>query len=197
MTPDFDELMEGVERPEDRARLRRVHELLIEAGPPPELSPALESVSPPEAVPRFSWLPRRRLAPALALAGAILASTFGIGYFVGTSDGDENGISVRQTVALRGPGDASGTIRIGFKQSDGNWPMIVSVRGLEPLRAGDYYRLALTKHRKPIVTCGTFNVSRGETTVRMIAAYNLKGFDGWVVTRWNAQTHDETTVLQT
>ena len=36
--PDFDELLGGVEDPEERARLQRVHELLLETDPPPELS---------------------------------------------------------------------------------------------------------------------------------------------------------------
>jgi hypothetical protein len=29
----------------------------------------------------------------------------------------------------------------------------------------------------------------------MIAAYDLKGFDGWVVTRWESDTRGETPVL--
>ena len=32
--------------PEERRRLRRVHELLVEAGPPPDLPPALERAPP-------------------------------------------------------------------------------------------------------------------------------------------------------
>lgn len=192
--PDFDELLGGVEQPEERERLRRVHERLVEAGPPPELSPALASVSPPEERPRRAWLPRRRLGAVLA--GAVLAATFGIGYLVG-SESDSSTMDVRQTITLSGTGGASGVVKIGYKGSDGNWPMAVIVRGLPPLHSGDYYRLALTKHGKPIVTCGTFNVSSGETTIRMIAAYNLKGFDGWAVTRWDVKTHDEQTVLRT
>ena len=45
--PDFDELVGNVEEPDERERLRRVHELLVEAGPPPDLSPALSSIEPP------------------------------------------------------------------------------------------------------------------------------------------------------
>jgi hypothetical protein len=30
----------------------------------------------------------------------------------------------------------------------------------------------------------------------MTAAYNLKGFDGWVVLRYDAKTHDDTAVLR-
>jgi hypothetical protein len=196
--PDFDELMNGIERPDDRERLRRVHELLLEAGPPPELSPALATVPAPRP-PRFSLRPkRRRLAGVLALAGALLATMFGIGYLAGNSDSDESAIPVRETVSLVSNSEASGAVDLGFKGRDGNWPMVVTVRGLDPLRGGDYYTLALTRGGKPIVTCGTFNVAdRSGNSVRMSAAYNLAGFDGWVVLRYDAQTHDDTPVLWT
>ena len=45
--PDFDELVGQNVPGEERARLRRAHDLLIEDGPPPELSPELDQV--PEA----------------------------------------------------------------------------------------------------------------------------------------------------
>jgi hypothetical protein len=194
--PDFDELMDGIERPDDRERLRRVHELLLEAGPPPELSPALASA--PAPLP-FALRPnRRRLAGVFALAGALLATMFGIGYLAGNSDSDESAIPVRETVSLVSNSDASGAVDLGFKGRDGNWPMVVTVRGLAPLRGGDYYTLALTKGGKPVVTCGTFNVSdRSRSSVRMSAAYNLAGFDGWVVLHYDAETHDDTPVLWT
>ena len=49
--PDFDELV-GKEVPEhERERLKRTHELLVQAGPPPELSPALETVPRIEETP--------------------------------------------------------------------------------------------------------------------------------------------------
>jgi hypothetical protein len=188
--PDFDDLFEGVERPEERERLRRVHELLVQAGPPPELSPALSSVSAPRR-------DRRRWLAGLALAAALAVSAFAIGYFTGNSPDDANAMRVRQTVQLAGPGDASGVINLGFKGSDGNWPMRVTVTGLKHLSGGDYYRLALTQDGEAKVTCGTFNVGRGKTTIEMIAAYNLQGFDGWVVTLWDADKHEEKPVLFT
>ena len=206
--PDFDELTGGVEEPDERDRLRRVHELLVEAGPPPELSAALASAAPPvEAAPAtederdFSWLPKRRLGAALVLVGAVLAATFGLGYLVGGSGsegGETAGVQIARTAPLSGRGEASGVVNVGRSDADGNWPMILTVRGLAPLTGGDYYVLALAKSGKPIVTCGTFNVAdRGQRTLRMTAAYDLKGFDGWVVTRWDAKTHDETPVLWT
>jgi hypothetical protein len=196
--PDYDELMEAIERPEDRERLRRVHELLLEAGPPPELSPALARAPAPAPL-RFALRPnRRRLAGVFALAGALLATMFGIGYLAGNSESDESAIPVRETVSLVSNSDASGAVDLGFKGRDGNWPMVVTVRGLDPLRGGDYYTLALTKAGKPVVTCGTFNVAdRSRSSVRMSAAYNLAGFDGWVVLHYDAQTHDDTPVLWT
>jgi hypothetical protein len=192
--PDFDELMEGIDGPDDRERLRRVHELLMAAGPPPELSPALASVPLPE--------PKRRSRPravgVLAFAAVLLAAMFGIGYLTGSSDSDESGMAVRDTIALRSNGEASGVVNLGYKGTDGNWPMLVTVRGLAPLRGGDYYTLALTKDGKPTVTCGTFNVAdRNRKTIRMSAAYNLKGFDGWVVLHYDSKTHDDTPVLWT
>lgn len=196
--PDFDELMEGIEQPEERERLRRVHELLVEAGPPPELSPALAS-APRPAERRFSlWGNRRRVVGTLAFAGALLAATFAMGYLAGDSGSEESAIPVRQTIALRSDGEASGAVNLGFRGRDGNWPMVIAVRGLEPLRGGDYYTLALTKKGKPVVTCGTFNVAdRSRNTIRMTAAYNLEGFDGWVVLRYDEKTHDDTPVLWT
>jgi hypothetical protein len=204
--PEFDELVGGVEDADERERLRRVHELLIEAGPPPELSPALASVAPPvDAAPAdeeerdFSWLPRRRLGAGLVLVGAVLAATFGLGYLAGGSDsggGEAAGVEIVRTASLTGESDATGVVNVGRRSRDGNWPMILTVRGLAPLMQGDYYVLALSKDGKPVVTCGTFNVAdRGNRTLRMSAAYNLRGFDGWVVTRYDARTHRETPVL--
>jgi hypothetical protein len=193
--PDFDELMEGIEGAEERERLRRVHELLLEAGPPPDLSPALASAPLPRQERRARW--RRRGATALAFAG-LVAATFAIGYFSGSSDSDSEAIAVRETIALRSDSGASGAVNLGFKGQDGNWPMVVTVRGLEPLRGGDYYTLALTKDGEPKVTCGTFNVGdRRANTVRMSAAYDLEGFDGWVVLHYDARTHKDTPVLWT
>jgi hypothetical protein len=149
-----------------------------------------------------TWLPRRRLGAGLVLVGAVLAATFGLGYLAGGSgsDGAERtaGVQIARSVALTGEGNASAVVNVGRRDADGNWPMILTVHGLAPLTEGDYYVLALSKKGKPIVTCGTFNVSsRGQRTLRLSAAYNLKGFDGWVVTRYDAKTHDERPVLWT
>ncbi|HEY6584526.1 MAG TPA: hypothetical protein VIZ29_06750 [Gaiellaceae bacterium] len=204
MTPEFDELVEGVESAEERARLRRVHELLQEAGPPPELSPVLASITPPEEEPAdeadVAWLPPRRLGAALVLAATLLLASFAVGYFAGNnrSSGGTEAIKVTRTIALHGEGTSTGVVSVGQADADGNIPMLITVRGLAPLPEGDYYSLTLTKGGKPVVTCTTFNVGdRGTNTIDLVAAYDLSGFDGWAVTQWHAKKHDETRVLWT
>ncbi len=175
--PNFDELIGPELPPEDRERLRRVHELLVAAGPPPEM-PKLHASPPVHAH------PRRRVA-ALLIAAALALAAFVAGWLVGTSD---SSFDVRAAVAMHGTGAApaaSGTIELGYGDDEGNWPMLVEVSGLEPLPKGGHYELLLTKHGKPVVACGSFNVGDdGNANVRLGASYNLRNFDGWVVRPW-------------
>ena len=175
-TPDFDDLVGSDLEPAERERLRRVHDLLVSAGPPPVLPARL-------ATPRVRALPRRRTL-ALLLAAALAAAAFGAGWLVRGGDGFE----VRRAVSMHGTADApnaSGRIKLGFPDANGNWQMLVTVEGLKPLPNDGYYILLLTKNGKPIATCGTFNVTdTGKTTVRLGASYRLKNFDGWVVQPW-------------
>jgi len=82
------------------------------------------------------------------------------------------------------------TLELGKRDAEGNWPMVLHVRGLPRLSAGGYYDLYLTRKGKPLVSCGTFNVS-GRTDVRLSAAYNLEAFDknGWVIVRKTPDNH--------
>ena len=186
--PDFDDLVGSDVPAEERERLRRAHELLIEAGPPPELSPAMESVPwPDEALgPLFGRRQATRRRPLLAFA--VLATAVFIGFLIGqaTNSGSPT-LNVARTVQLHGTvlgHDALATLKLGKRDPQGNWPMILRVAGLPRLENGGYYDLYLTKGGKPIVSCGTFNVS-GDTLVRLSAAYNLEHFDknGWVIVR--------------
>ena len=79
--PGFRELVGDDLPDEERDRLLRVHELLVQAGPPPELAPALATT--PVAESRVRLLPRRRARAVLLLAAALAAVMFGAGYFVG------------------------------------------------------------------------------------------------------------------
>jgi hypothetical protein len=196
--PDFDDLV-GKEVPdEERARLLRAHRLLIEAGPPPELSPELDSVPWPEEsqVPLLKPKQSRPLLLAAAIAAAI-----GIGFVVGQSTGpSSNSMETVRVVKLAGTNldrNARGTLELGKADAHGNRPMILHARGLQQLPEGGYYDLYLTKGGKPVVLCGTFNVKGDEVVVHFSAAYDLSHFDkdGWVITRQRPKNHKPTEVV--
>ncbi len=199
MTPDFDELV-GADLPEEeRARLEHAHELLLAAGPLPELPPYLERpVAPPpeEVVPFFN---RRRSAVLAIAAAAVVAAAFGAGYLAGDRGG--GGFSAVRTIRLHGTGlapDALASVQIGSTDEKGNWPMRVRVSNLPQLPPGGYYGVWLTRDGKPIAPCGTFRAhGDATTTVEFTEAYRLQRFDGWVVTRWLGPHRPEATVMTT
>lgn len=178
--PNFEELVGEDVEPAERERLRRVHDLLLAAGPPPELSPALSS--PPHAaeVVPLQRPRRRRLGAALILAAALAAAAFGAGFLVG--DRTAAGPEPEFVVAMRG-GDAQASLAIFPRDDAGNWPMEMTVRGLPELPAGQSYELWLTKSGELSERCGTFVVSGAKTVVPLNAPYRLRDYDGWVVTR--------------
>ena len=183
MKDSFDELVAGGAElsPPERERLRRVHELLLEVGPPPEVAPELR-VPPREEPVRL--LPRRRKT-ALALAAAALAlAVFGTGYLVGSRSAEP---AAERQLTMTGVGEASGargTIEVLPQDDAGNWPMRVLVRGLEPsVDRRDYYELWLTKDGELAAPCGRFTLHDGVTEVTLSVPYGLRGYDGWVVTR--------------
>jgi hypothetical protein len=181
--PDFRELV-GEDLPEEeRARLERVHDLLVAAGPPPELPPSLAepTTEGPGAVVPF--LPRRRIGAAIGLAAAVGLVAF-VGGFIAGRTGDQ--FTKTFEVPMRGtalaPG-ASATIQVGKLDESGNWPLKVMVRGLKPLPKGSFYEMYLSRKSRPAATCGTFTITRPTATVRLNAPYNLRTYDGWIVTR--------------
>lgn len=196
--PDFDELVGKEVADEERARLLGAHRLLIEAGPPPELSPDLDSVPWPEE----SQLPllKPKQSRPLLLAAAI-ATALGIGFLLGQATGpSSSSMQTVRVVKLAGTAldsDARGTLELGKADASGNWPMILHARGLQQLPEGGYYDLYLTKAGKPVVLCGTFNVKGDEVIVHFSAAYDLKHFDkdGWVITRQRPENHEPTEVV--
>jgi hypothetical protein len=196
--PDFDDLIGKDVPDEERARLMRAHRLLVEAGPPPELSPELDSVPWPEESQMPLLKPKQRRP--LLLAAAILTA-LGIGFVLGESRGP-NGSSMETVRVVKLAGtkldkDALGTLELGKADADGNWPMKLHARGLQQLPEGGYYDLYLTKRGKPVVLCGTFNVKGDEVVVHFSAAYDLDHFDkdGWVITRQLPQNHEPTEVV--
>ena len=180
--PDFDELVGlDLESP-DRERLQRVHDLLVAAGPPPDLSARLSA--PPSAV-RARLEPGRRRAALLALAATLGAVAFGVGYVVASSGGP----STDRIVAMSGASGASASLEIFGVDKAGNWPMKLEVNGLEPSTGGRLYQLWLTKDGDLAALCGSFLAETdGSTVVPMNAPWKLNDFDGWVVVEEGSKT---------
>ena len=194
--PDFHELVGNDLDPAERERLERVHDMLIAAGPPPELPQELAEPPSPES--KLVDLARRRIRTGLLLAATIVLAAFAAGYLLGMrgeSSSSGSFTTVKTAVLGKSP-ERLAVVRIGQIDENGNRPMIVNVDGLDRLKEGDYYTLFMTRKGKPIVTCGTFNVSdEGVTTVRLSVAYDLERFDGLMLARWSAKEHENTPLL--
>ena len=184
--PDFNELVGEDVPAEERERLRRAHDLLLAAGPMPELPPGLEEPSigsRPERLEEnaYQLLPRRRTGAALALAAAIALIAFVGGYTAGFR---HDGFATQYTVPMHGASGlaASAKIQIGKRDSHGNWPLRVEAKGLPKLKHG-YYEMYLTRG-KHSWTCGTF-AGGGQSTekVRLTVPYSFRNGDGWIVTK--------------
>lgn len=186
--------------PDQEARLRRVHDLLVQAGPPPDLPPALERT--PEAaeaeIVQFPLLPKRRWVAAALVAATVAALAFGGGYLFGDSKGP-SAFTVDKVVPMRGTvGEAQALIRISSRDKGGNWPMELQVTGLpKQTQREAYYELWLTKGHKPVELCGSFRVSGAKTTVRFTVPYDASDIDGWVVTAQPNGTPDPGSVVLT
>jgi hypothetical protein len=180
--PDFRQLVGDDLPDEERARLERVHELLVAAGPPPELPPALVE---PDLDPRdenVEFLPRRRAGFVLGIAAAVGVAAFLGGFLAGRAKEPFTEVFKVPMTGTAQAATASATIHVGKADEAGNWPLKVVVRGLKPLPKGQYYEMFLARRNKPVATCGTFRITPSSDTVRLNAPYSLRRFDGWVVT---------------
>jgi hypothetical protein len=185
--PTLDELIDAETTGAERRRLEHVHDLLLQAGPPPELTPQLRSA------PTFGVVPltlKRRVVKRRALvllaAAVAVAAIFAAGYGVGNRGGSDHAL---QTLALHGTRlapHAQATLEVwGFQ--DGNVPMTLNVVGLRKLPPHSYYDVYLVRggQVQPWGVCGSFRVtgSSRELTLNFSAPYPLQKGDSWVVTR--------------
>jgi hypothetical protein len=183
--PDFDDLLGGEVDGAERDRLRRVHELLLEAGPPPEISPEIES---PTLAMTLARPPRRKRRAVALLAAALvtLALAFLAGYVV--ANGNDNGLSAGRTMQLVGTKlapNALASLRVQPVDSAGNWPMQLAVTGLPKLPPKGYYTVWLMRKGKAYAPCGAFVVAGEDRgiSVSLNAPYRLKPGDWWAITR--------------
>jgi hypothetical protein len=162
--------------PAERERLERVHELLVAAGPPAELTTAIEQ--PPAQVIPFPLWRRRPLVAALAAAVAVAGAAFGGGYVIGNDNG---GMKVAQVMSLQGGQNELASLEIGSPDQVGNSPMILTVTGLPQLKHG-YYELYTWRHGKTSYPCGGFKMGNGTTSVHLTVPYELDPGTKLVVT---------------
>jgi hypothetical protein len=199
--PRLDELIGGDVTAAERERLQHVHDLLLQAGPPPELTPELRA-GPTLAL----TLQRRRSAKPRAMmllaAALVVALVFFAGYLAANGGGSASptGKVVRE-LALTGTAKAphaQGVLQIWHSKA-GNWPMTLSVAGLPKLPPHTYYEVYLVRGGKPWAPCGAFRVegsSHGAVTVKLTAPYSLQKGDSWVVTRTKRGVEPGQTVLR-
>jgi len=167
--PDFDELVGGALAPRERERLRRAHEALLAAGPPPDLPASLARPRPAGRRARALLLP---LAAALALAVAFTG-----GWFAGSVTEQDPEFTLEMQGTAAAPA-AVADLTVYPIDSAGNWPMEMQISGLPD----GLYELALTRGGKPVASCGIFLV-RGRTVTLLNAPYRLREYHGWAVTR--------------
>lgn len=169
----------------EEIRLRRVHELLVQAGPPADLPPALlePPTRPPSAdVVQFPIPPSRRRPTLMLVAAALALVAFGGGYLFGHAKAKPAPFAVNRVVPMHGTG-ATAVLRISTRDAAGNWPMQVQVHGLpQQQNRGDYYELWLTRGGRPTEACGQFRVHGKTTNVTFSVPWSSRGIDGWVVT---------------
>ena len=186
MTPNFDEIVGSDLSVAERERLRQVHELLVVAGPPPELSPELRRTPIPDAAQNVHPLRRKTLRrrTVILIAAALVILIVAIGGFSGGHTGSGK---VALSVAMHGTAaakHAQAELTV-YRPTDGNWPMRLNAVGLPPLPAGSFYEVYLVRNGKPWGSCGTFRVDNSSrvVSVPLNAPYALRKGDTWVVTR--------------
>ena len=165
--------------PAERERLERVHDLLLEAGPPAALPSGLEH--PPAQVIPFRASRRRAGLVGLLAAAILVAAAFAGGYFAGRGGGDMH--VVRQVSLQSTAGRAFASLDVGRRYDSGNWPIEMTVKGLpEQPNERAYYLLLLWRNGKPAGVCGAFRVSGGKTKLHFDVPYKITPSTHWVVT---------------
>jgi len=178
MSPDFEELVGTDLDPGERARLERVHDLLMAAGPPPDYAPI---AAPPAEV--VELRPRRRAA-VVAIAAALAVAVFAFGAALSGSS-TPSAAPFPGTIAMEGTAaahSASASLDVHERDAAGNWPMTLTVEDLAPATSGRPFELWLTRDGKLGALCGSFRTDEsGAAVVPMNAPYDFSEYNGWVV----------------
>jgi hypothetical protein len=173
---------------EDEGRLRRVHQMLVAAGPPADLPIDLSTptaVGGGEVVSLAQHRSRRRPVAALLIAATVAVACFGGGYLLATQASGKSAIDVVRVVPMQGVQQNSfASLSVGASDQNGNWPIQLTVNGLPQLQDKESYYLMVWQNGKPVSFCGAFEVAdHGSTTVTFNVAYKITKDTHWVVTR--------------
>lgn len=178
--PRLEDVVAGTISPRDRERLERVHALLVDAGPPAELPPALETLPAGEPPGTYPLFPRRRWAALATIGLAVAAAAFGAGYLLG----DDTGRAAERVVPLAATQDApgaSGSLSIFAPDEAGNRRLELTVQGLEPLPQGRGYALELARDATSIAEIGTFAADPGPVDVVLTSPVAPRVGDRWQI----------------
>jgi hypothetical protein len=192
VTADFDQMVDltGVS-PGDRARMQRVHELLLSAGPPADLPIELaDAPSDVGGAQVIAFPRRRRTAAAISIAAAVAVACFSGGYILANQAHHSGTLRAVRVVGMTGEQNSLASLRVGAADANGNWPVQLTVQGLPPLHGtNSHYLLMLTHNGKPTWVCGMFKVGKdGATTVAFSVPYPITGQTKWAVTEMTKGT---------
>jgi hypothetical protein len=202
----FDELVDDPSlTSHERARLRRVHDLLLEVGPPPE---APRHLSPPAEA---QIIPLRRRSRGVALLAAALgaAAVGGAGYLLGDRSGAEESaqtVTVARTttpattvvetvtaapeqpsgpvVRMTGVGAAEGaraTVELLPRAESGDYPVRIRLEGLPERQTFEMWIVDDDGEFDKL--CGSFTTGYGETDETIAVPYEMRTRDDWVIVR--------------
>ena len=149
---------------EDESKLRRVHEMLVAAGPPTDLPVELSKpvAVEGEVVSLEEHRSRRRPLVALLVAATVAVACFAGGYVLATQvRSGSSAIEAVRVVPLQGVQQNSfASLRVGSSDENGNWPIQLTVNGLPQLQSKGRYYLMVWQNGKPVALCGAFEVAR-------------------------------------
>ena len=194
MSDRFDELVDHPSlTPAERARLRRVHDLLLEVGPPPEAPLALQ---PPAEEARVVPLRRRNRGLMLIAAALALAVAGGAGYLLGDRPASEEAAQTITTteattvvktvtsapeaptgplVPLAGVGaatGASGTVEILPRAPSGDYPVRIRLSGLPERETFEMWIVDDDGELDKL--CGSFASGYHDTDVTIPVPYEMR-----------------------
>ena len=200
MTPDFDELVGDDLGSEERDRLLRAHELLVAAGPLPELPPSLAEPRAPYEEQPTPFFNRRRNATIAVLAAAVAAAAFGIGYLTGAAAAAATASRRRRrwscTARRPPPQERSGRLRSATRTTQATGRCSSASRTCKAARECVLHALAVAQGtRGRAVRLLRRHGGDKTTEVRFTVSYKLKNFDGWVVTKQKRGQREPTRAL--